>query len=47
MTKIIHSQEVPEYENTFILSDGFSPVEGTIFVIDDGHVVTMLWADEY
>jgi hypothetical protein len=47
MTRIVHSQEIPEYESTYILSDGSSPVEGTIFVVDDGNVVTMLWADEY
>ncbi len=47
VTKITHSQEVPEYENTYFLRDGSLPVEGTIFVIDDGSVVTILWADEY
>lgn len=47
VTKVIHSQEIPEYEYIYYLRDGSSPVEGTIFVIDDGAVVTMLWADEY
>jgi hypothetical protein len=47
VTRIVHSQEIPEYESTYILSDGSFPVEGTIFVIDDGNVVTMLWGEEY
>jgi hypothetical protein len=47
VAKIIHSQEIPEFEDTYFIRDGSSPVEGTIFVIDDGDVVTMLWADEY
>lgn len=47
VTIVIHSQEIPVYEYTYYLRDGSSPMEGTIFVIDDGSVVTMLWADEY
>ncbi len=47
LTKITHSQEIPEFEYTYYLRDGSFPMEGTIFVIDDGSVVTMLWADEY
>lgn len=47
VAKIIHSQEIPEYENTYYRSDGSSMVEGAIFVIYDGNVVTMLWANEY
>jgi hypothetical protein len=47
VTKVMHSQEIPEYEYTYYLRDGSFSVEGTIFVIDDGSVVTMLWADEY
>lgn len=39
VTQIIHSQEIPEYKNTYILRDGSSPVVGTIFVIDDGSVL--------
>lgn len=45
--RITHSQEIPDRLSTYSLSDGSSAVEGTIFVINDGIVVTMLWADEY
>lgn len=45
--RITQSQEIPERLSTYSLSNGSSSVEGTIFIIDDGSVVTMLWADEY
>ena len=45
--KIRHSQEVPEYEKTYIVPMVDDGIEGKVFVIDDGEYSTMLWADEY
>ena len=45
--KIRHSQEVPEYEKTYIVPMVDDGIEGKVFVIDDGKYSTMLWADEY
>ena len=45
--KIKHSQEVPEYEKTYIVPMVENGVTGKVFVIDDGDHCTMLWADEY
>lgn len=45
--KIKHSQEVPEYEKTYIVPRVEDGIEGKVFVIDDGDHCTMLWADEY
>lgn len=45
--KIKHSQEVPEYEKTYIVPMVEDGIEGKVFVIDDGDHCTMLWADEY
>lgn len=44
---IKHSQEQPDYSrvwNTPIIEEG---VTGKIYIIDDGAVATMLWANEY
>ncbi|WIW70294.1 DUF960 family protein [Anaerosinus gibii] len=44
--KIIHRQEEPKYQRTFLI-DVDKAVETKIFVIDDGANATMLLADEY
>lgn len=44
--KIIHRQEEPKYQRTFLI-DVDKAVETKIFVIDDGANSTMLLADEY
>lgn len=45
--KIKHSQEVPEYEKTYIVPMVEDGIQGKVYVIDDGEHCTMLWADEY
>lgn len=45
--KIKHSQEVPEYEKTYIVPMVEDGIQGKVYVIDDGDHCTMLWADEY
>ena len=45
--KIKHSQEVPEYEKTYIVPMVDDGIQGKVFVIDDGDHCTMLWANEY
>lgn len=47
MQKIIHRQEVPEYEKSYTMPKVNEGIEGKVFVIDDGNYCTMLWADEY
>ena len=44
--RIIHSQEIPEYQKEYVLNVG-SPVTEKIFVIDDKTHSTMLLANEY
>ena len=44
--RIIHSQEIPEYQKEYVLNVG-SPVTEKIFVIDDQTHSTMLLANEY
>lgn len=44
--RIVHSQEQPEYRVEYEISVE-TPINGKIFVIDDGDHCTMLWADEY
>jgi len=44
--KIVHTQEVPEYEKVLILKSG-SPVTTKVFAIDDNDHSTMLLASEY
>ena len=44
--RIIHSQEIPEYQKEYVLNVG-SPVSEKIFVIDDQTHSTMLLANEY
>ena len=44
--RIIHSQEIPEYQKEYVLNVG-SPVTEKIFVIDDQTHSTMLLAKEY
>lgn len=41
-----HRQEVPPYEETFIVG-GMGTYIGKIFVIDDGDHSTMMLAEEY
>lgn len=45
--KIIHRQEVPEYEKSYTIPKVNEGIEGKVFVIDDGDYCTMLWANEY
>ena len=44
--RIIHSQEIPEYQKEYVLNVG-SPVTEKIFVIDNQTHSTMLLAKEY
>ena len=44
--RIIHSQEIPEYQKEYVLNVG-SPVTEKIFVIDAKTHSTMLLANEY
>lgn len=44
--RIIHSQEVPEYSNEYVLDIG-NPITAKVFVIDDETHSTMLLANEY
>ena len=44
--KIVHTQEVPEYEKVLILKSE-SPITTKIFAIDDTDHSTMLLASEY
>ena len=44
--RIIHSQEVPEYSNEYVL-DIDKPITAKVFVIDDETHSTMLLANEY
>lgn len=46
MQKIVHTQEVPEYERVLILKSE-SPITTKIFSIDDTNHSTMLLASEY
>ena len=43
---VMHRQEVPPYEETFIVG-GMGTYIGKIFVIDDGDHSTMMLAEEY
>lgn len=45
--KIVHTQEKPSYERTVILSRLTQPIQGKIFVIDDGNHSTMMLAEEF
>ena len=45
--KIIHSQEVPEYQREYLLAAVTPLYTGKIFVIDDETHSTMLLAEEY
>ncbi len=45
--RIIHSQEVPQYNKIWIFKGSNPCNDGKIFVIDDGDHSTMLLADEY
>lgn len=46
--QIVHSQEEPEYSNTYTIPLVGDGVKGKVFCIDDGaDYVTMLWAEEY
>jgi len=44
--EIIHSQEVPQYKNHYLIAVE-KPVDAKIFVIDDSSHSTMLLAEEY
>lgn len=44
--KIKHSQEVSEYEKTYIVPMVEDGIQGKVYVIYDGDHCTMLWADE-
>ena len=46
MLKIVHTQEVPEYERVLILK-AEAPITTKIFAIDDTDHSTMLLANEY
>ena len=43
---LIHSQEQPEYTKTYTFPIE-SPINGKVYVIDDGDHCTMLLAEEY
>lgn len=43
---LTHSQEIPEYSNSYIFRVE-EPVNEKIYVIDDGDYATMLFAHEY
>ena len=48
MQKIVHSQEVPEYERTFYFEPEGEGLNCKIYVIDDGQdYATILYAEEY
>ena len=44
---IIHSQEVPEYQMVYRFDNVVNPLNGELYVIDDGGYCTMLLCDEY
>jgi hypothetical protein len=44
--KVIHKQEVPEYQHTYSLCIS-NPVNARVFVIDEVEYSTMLLAEEY
>lgn len=48
--KIVHSQEIPEYEKEHTFDASYieaETVETKIYIIDDGDHTTMLLAEEY
>lgn len=45
--KIIHSQEVPEYQAVYQFDNAVSPLNSKLYVIDNSTYVTMLLCDEY
>lgn len=47
LQKIVHSQEVPKYQNEILCAVADGPVAAKIFVIDDGDHSTMMLAEEY
>ena len=44
--KIIHKQEVPEYERTYVINIDH-PITEKVYVIENEDYVTMLLANEY
>lgn len=44
--RIIHEQEIPEYNHEYLLAIS-NPVNQKVYVIDDGDHSTMLLAEEY
>ena len=44
--KIVHEQEIPEYNHEYLLAIS-NPVNQKVYVIDDGDHSTMLLAEEY
>ena len=46
MQKIVHTQEVPEYENVLLLNSE-SPIVAKIYLMDDTDHSTMLLSNEY
>lgn len=45
--KIIHTQEIPEYHQEYVLGKNIHFFVGKIYVIDDNTHSTMLLAEEY
>ncbi len=45
--KVIHTQEVPEYKETYLVEDFNLALDCKVFVIDDTTHSTMLLASEY
>lgn len=45
--RITHSQELPEYKETYQLEVMGEGITGKVFVIDDSVQCTMLWDEEY
>jgi hypothetical protein len=44
--KIIHSQEVPEYQMVYQFNNVVRPLKNKLYVIDDGEYCTMLLPEE-
>ena len=44
--KIIHKQEVPEYERTYVIAVN-QPVTEKVYIIQSDEYITMLLANEY
>lgn len=47
LQRIVHRQEAPHYEASFLLDIPDEPVQAKVFVIDDITHSTMLLAEEY